>query len=263
MISVIIPMYNSEDTINPCIESVLKQTYKGKVEVIVVNDGSIDNSKTILEKIIKNNNSDIDIQLINKTNGGVSSARNTGLRIAKGDFIALLDSDDEWYPTKLEKQLDLFSNNDSDIDFLTCLRNNEVINFPYKFKNNLAKVTLKKLLIKVIGQTSTAVFKRKILTDVGFFDENQRYSEDANYWMRVSINHNMYILNENLVTTGGGKANFGESGLSSNLVAMEMGARKNIKDMYSVKQINKLEFCLYYSLAIFKFYIRKIKVALQ
>ena len=78
MVSVIIPMYNAESTIETCIDSVLKQTYKGKVEIIVVNDGSTDNSQVIVEELIRKNNSNINIQLINKENGGVSKARNTG-----------------------------------------------------------------------------------------------------------------------------------------------------------------------------------------
>ena len=64
-------MYNAESTIRTCIDSVLKQTYKGKMEIIVVNDGSMDNSGVIVEGIIKSNNSEIEIQLINKENGGV------------------------------------------------------------------------------------------------------------------------------------------------------------------------------------------------
>lgn len=263
LVSVIIPAYNASNTIVRALDSVYAQTYR-TIEIIVINDGSKDNTLSLIKQY-KESKENIDFKfiIIDKPNGGVSTARNAGLRVSKGDFIAFLDADDEWYQNKLERQLNVFSNNKLNIDFLTCLRNNEVINFPYKFKDKLAKVTLKKLLIKVVGQTSTAIFKRIILKDTGFFDENQRYSEDANYWMRISINHNMYIMNENLVTTGGGKANYGESGLSSNLVGMEMGARKNIQDMYNVKQINKIEFCFYYALAILKFNIRKIKVALK
>ena len=79
-------MYNSENTIEKCIDSVLHQSYKGKVEIIIVNDGSKDNSRQVVEEIIKNNSEDIDIILINKENGGVSTARNAGMKAANGDL---------------------------------------------------------------------------------------------------------------------------------------------------------------------------------
>ncbi|MFH4233663.1 glycosyltransferase family 2 protein, partial [Acinetobacter baumannii] len=85
-------------------------------------------------------------------------------------------------------------------------------------ENRYANISLKKLLFKVVGQTSTALFKRHILENTGFFDENQRYSEDANYWMRIAKNNKMIILNETLVETDN---DYGQNGLSSNLAQME------------------------------------------
>ena len=107
------------------------------------------------------------------------------MKIAQGDYIALLDSDDEWLPEKTEKQMKFLEN--QNIDFITSLWNNENITFPYKLHppNKLVKITLKKLLFQITRQTSTAIFKRKIFENTGFFDENQNYSEDANYWMRI------------------------------------------------------------------------------
>ena len=85
-ISVIIPMYNSKDTIKSAIESVLNQTYKEPIEIIVVNDGSKDGCEKIVEKMIINNQTNRTIKLINKPNGGVSSARNRGIKEASGDI---------------------------------------------------------------------------------------------------------------------------------------------------------------------------------
>ncbi|WP_276382068.1 glycosyltransferase family 2 protein [Flavobacterium sp. H4147] len=258
-VSVIIPMYNSESTIEKCVKSVLDQTYDGQLEILIVNDGSIDNSEKIVDKLISENNSKKIIKIINKKNGGVSSARNIGLNAAKGDLIALLDSDDEWFKNKLDIQIPYLKNRD--FDFVATCRNDEKIGFPYKVINDeYAEIKLKKLLIKVVGQTSTVLFKRKILTNTGNFDENQKYSEDANYWMRISLNNKMIILNKSLVFTGGGKPAVGFSGLSANLEAMEEGVHKNIREMYSLGEINFLEFQLIRLFSKIKYLRRKIKV---
>ena len=89
-VSVIIPVYNVQEYIVECIESVMMQDLK-EIEVIVVNDGSADNSISNIQNIIDNNRN---IHLINKINGGLSSARNTGLLHAKGEYVLFLDSDD-------------------------------------------------------------------------------------------------------------------------------------------------------------------------
>ena len=111
MISVIIPMYNSKDTIKSAVESVLNQTYSEPVEIIVINDGSKDGCEKIVEEIILNNQTNRTIKLINKPNGGVSSARNRGIKEASGDWIAFLDSDDIWLPEKLQKQVNEIEKN--------------------------------------------------------------------------------------------------------------------------------------------------------
>lgn len=89
-VSVIIPVYNVEKYLEECIESVLKQTYKN-LEIILVDDGSKDNSGNICDEYAKK---DERIKVIHKTNGGLSDARNAGIDIAKGEYITFLDSDD-------------------------------------------------------------------------------------------------------------------------------------------------------------------------
>jgi len=258
MISVIIPMYNAEKTVIKALDSVKFQTYDlGEFEIIVINDGSTDESNVLVENYIKAN-SEINIQLINQVNSGVSKARNTGLKLAKGDYIALLDSDDEWLPNKTERQMFFLKN--KEVDFITALRNGEKIWFPYKTgENNLAKMSLRKLLVRVDGQTSTSIFKRKVLENTGFFDENQKYSEDANYWMKISKNNRMYILAEELVFTGGGKKSFGVSGLSANLPEMEKGIQKNLNEMYESKRISYFEYILFFLFSRVKFFVRILK----
>ena len=261
MISVIIPVYNAEKSIEKSLISIKNQTWEGVFEIILVNDGSSDRSKTIIENY-QQNHQDQNIILINQENRGVSKARNAAMKIAQGDYIALLDSDDEWLPEKTEKQMKFLEN--QNIDFITSLWNNENITFPYKLHppNKLVKLTLKKLLFKITGQTSTAIFKRKIFENTGFFDENQNYSEDANYWMRISEKNQMYLLPEKLVIAGNGKKSFGFSGLSANLKEMEKGIQKNIWEMYQTKRINFPEYLFYFVISKLKFAIRPLRAKL-
>lgn len=245
MISVIIPMYNSENTIIDTLNSVKVQTLGIKeFEIIVINDGSTDRSQSLVEEYIKEN-PEMNFQLLNQANKGVSGARNSGLKIAKGEYIALLDADDAWMPEKTERQLTYFENKSLNIDFLATKGNDKEILYPYKIDhNNLAEVTFRKLLIRTEILAPTVLFRRKVLENTGFFDDHQKYAEDVNYWMRASLNNKMYILNESLVFVGGGKRTFGVSGLSANLSAMEKGFIKNLKEMYRLKNINSLQYLL-------------------
>ncbi|HOA81558.1 MAG TPA: glycosyltransferase family 2 protein, partial [Defluviitaleaceae bacterium] len=103
MFSVVIPLYNKELSIGNTIQSVLDQTYQ-EFEIVVVNDGSTDNSLQIVEQI-----NDPRIRIINKPNGGVSSARNRGIKEAKSEWIALLDGDDLWTPNYLIEMKNLIN----------------------------------------------------------------------------------------------------------------------------------------------------------
>ncbi|WP_294267855.1 glycosyltransferase family 2 protein [uncultured Chryseobacterium sp.] len=244
MISVIIPLYNAEKTILSALDSIKAQTVdKKEFEIIIVNDGSTDGSKEVVELFIREN-PDLNIKFLEQSNTGVSKARNSGLRIASGQYIALLDSDDEWLPEKTEKQLALLTDKNISVDFIATRRNNNKILLPYRVKNNIAEITFKKLLLRNEAQPSTVIFKRKVLENTGFFNEDQRYAEDLNYWMKISRNNKMYILNESLLIAGGGKRTFGVSGLSADLSAMEKGFQRNLKEMYALKNINFIQYLL-------------------
>lgn len=112
-ISIIVPVYNSEKYLKKCIESIMNQTYK-KIEIIIVNDGSTDNSINIIEELKK---IDSRIVLINQTNAGVSSARNTGLDYAKGEYVTFVDSDDFIDEKLYEKMIENFEEN---VDIVCC-----------------------------------------------------------------------------------------------------------------------------------------------
>ena len=97
LVSIIVPVYNAEHTVGETINSVISQTYLNW-ELIIINDGSIDNSANIISSF-----SDSRIKYIAQYNGGVAHARNAGIGIARGEYIAFLDSDDLWESSKLEK----------------------------------------------------------------------------------------------------------------------------------------------------------------
>lgn len=111
LISIIVPYYNNENYIKKCIESLLEQTY-ANIEIILVDDGSTDNSLKICNSYAKN---DQRIKIIHKNNGGISSARNSGLEIAKGDYIGFVDSDDFIENNMYELMLDDILKNKTDI----------------------------------------------------------------------------------------------------------------------------------------------------
>ncbi len=257
-ISVIIPVYNAESTVKIALDSVKNQTY-GAFEIIVINDGSTDGSESMILNYIKENPT-LNILYIKQENGGVSSARNAGLRAASAPYIALLDADDEWLPQKTARQMEVFMKNPL-VDLLGTARNGNKILWPYFVKEDrLAAVTFRKLLIRNELQPSTVIFRRKIPVNTGYFDDNQRYAEDMNYWLRASEKSSLYILENSLIVAGGGKRSFGVSGLSSNLWAMHRGFVKNLNEMFQTKRINFFEYkmlLLLYKLKLFFLLLRK------
>lgn len=256
MISVIIPLFNAENSIGKALVSIANQTWKGDFEIIIVNDGSTDNSKSVVENYIQNNPSS-SILIINQENGGVSNSRNTALKIATGDYIAFLDADDEWYPQKTERQIEIFENNKIDIDFLSCRRKFHKILFPYRSnKDQLASISFRKLMFRNEVHPSTVIFNREILENTGYFDCDQRYAEDVNYWLKISKRNKMYILNEELIVAGDGKRTFGKSGLSANLPEMEKGFQKNLSEMLKLKRINTIDYGVYFIFYKLKFILR-------
>jgi glycosyltransferase involved in cell wall biosynthesis len=257
-ISVIIPVYNAQNTIVRAIESVINQTVK-PFEIIIINDGSTDKSKEIVEEFIRIINPQaINIKLINKENGGVSSARNQGFYHSKGSLFALLDSDDIWSPEKLERQLEILELN-PEIDFLGCARNNEKLSILGKKIDSLHQSTVKELLIKMHPQTSTAIFKRKLYDDFGGYNEDMTHAEDGNLWIHYCSKSKFYYLPESLVITGEGKPSFGHSGLSANLRAMQLGNDFMLINAMKEKIISKSFFCLIYALSKVK-YIRRLLI---
>lgn len=257
-VSVVIPMYNSEKTIVKALNSIKNQTALGLIhEIIIVNDGSTDNSLNIVKEYIKNNK-DMPIVIIDESNAGVSAARNTGMKIAKGSWISLLDSDDEWLPRKIEIQMQIIQDYPQ-IDFLGGDIDDKGLKILWKKINGLYKANIKDVCLKMFPQTSAAIFKRSIFKKIGGYDENQSYAEDGNYFLKICSHYNYYHLPVQMVCYGGGKPGFGCSGLSANLKGMYEGNLKNIKEL---KRESIISGSFYIFLRVFYWmkYVRRILI---
>lgn len=244
MISVVIPVYNGENTIVKCIMGVINQTKSELIEeIIVVDDGSTDNTVLFVRKI-----DDKRIRIISKSNGGVSSARNVGIKECKAEWIALLDSDDVWDEYKIEAQIIRIKEH-PEIKFIGCNRNNENVRIGTKVDNDLYALTLKNILLKNWPHTSTALIKKTVFDEVGLFNEDMKYAEDGDMWNRIAIKYPLYYISISYELAGGGKKSYGERGLSSNIRAMHEGNMRNYRILKNNKNIS---FTYYVFLNIFE-----------
>lgn len=186
LISIIIPTYNRGQWISKTINSVLNQTYR-KFEIIVIDDGSTDNTSNILNEFVKSNSN---IRYFKKINGGCSSARNLGLKYAKGELIAFLDSDDQYLPNALEVlQQALAKDRKANFAYSPSIEVNEngteSINFPAAAaKPEYFAVEHFKTFN---ARPGSVLYKREIFKKVHGFNENFKYNEDSDFLQRVAI----------------------------------------------------------------------------
>ena len=195
MISVIIPVFNREKFVAKAIDSVLSQTLLPD-EIIVVDDGSTDGTIDILRSYHDK------IKTISIANSGVSKARNEGIKASRGRWIALLDSDDIWHPTKLEEQIAYHERNNT----IMISHTNE------KWMRNDKEIKQKKTHAKPQGwcfeenldfckiAPSTIMIARKVFEEVGYFDEDLEVCEDYDLWLRILKNYELGLV-ENILTT--------------------------------------------------------------
>lgn len=183
-VTVIIPTYNRAATLPRAIDSVLRQTH-ADLELLVVDDGSTDDTPAVMESL-----NDPRIRFLRQPeNRGVAAARNRGLRAARGDFIAFLDSDDEWLPDKLERQLARFAALPEEVGLLytgvetIAADGHRSIQAPEARGDVYPQLLLRN---KVHGGGSNAMIRRCVIATVGFFDETLPAIEDYDYWLRVA-----------------------------------------------------------------------------
>jgi glycosyltransferase involved in cell wall biosynthesis len=183
-VSVVIPAYNAAWCVGKAIDSVLAQDC-GDREVIVVNDGSTDDTISVLTGY-----GDA-IRVIDQRNGGMSNARNAGIRTARGEFIAFLDSDDWWLPGKLTRQVELLRGR-PDLGFCSCAA--RVEDMEGRLLNLWACPTWQEPFVAhlfgsgadVPGSCSAVLARRALVVQVGAFDETLRGAEDPDLWIRLA-----------------------------------------------------------------------------
>ncbi|MDR2407261.1 MAG: glycosyltransferase, partial [Bacteroidales bacterium] len=227
---------------------------------IIVNDGSTDNSLDLVAKY-KNEHEELNICIINKVNGGVASARNAGIKVAKGEFIALLDSDDEWLVNKLKTIMPYFNN--KEIDCIGSSRNGRILKCGFKTIKKTTQIYPHDLVFRWNPQTSSVVFRKSIVEKIGLYNENMKYAEDGEYWLRIAHYCRFFVIPDSLVITGGGKHDYGESGLSGNLKKMHIGELKAIYSAYNMRAITLFSYYLARIFAMLKYMRRKIFVAMR
>jgi len=183
-VSVIIPAYNQANFIDKAIESVLRQTYQD-FEIIIINDGSEDNTEEIVKSY-----SDFRIHYIcHANNMGVSEARNIGIRASRGDYIALLDSDDEFLPERLGKQVQLLQKESSEIGVVCSWLFNIDKKGNYISKRCLPKkdgYIYEDLLSTNPISVPTMLIRKECFEKVGIFDNLLDGQEDWDMWIRIA-----------------------------------------------------------------------------
>jgi glycosyltransferase involved in cell wall biosynthesis len=248
-VSVILPTYNRANLVGNAIESILQQTYKN-IEIIVVDDGSTDETPNALSRF------GAQIKVTYQKNAGPSAARNRGIAEAKGEIVAFLDSDDQWLPTKIERQVAVLQRADSSVPCCVCNAELRFAGRPSRtsFRNacldpaqqeGLWTNTTEVLTDRYLFFNQVAAVRRSALEQVGGFNESLRFLEDYDLALRLSLLGPFAFIKEPLVIWNEGS----EGSLSAEaarkmagLRKIELKIRENVlKDLSTKGENNPLE----------------------
>ncbi len=197
LVSVILPTYNRCNLLKRAIESVLSQTYKN-LELIIINDASTDKT----EEVVNNYNDNRVKYFKNKENKGLSFNRNLGIKKSRAKYVAFLDDDDEWLPTKLKKQMALIKKSKFNPMLVYCWMqyksgDGELLHTRKpEYKGNIFKDTLVR---QPIGNGSTWLVKKEVFNKIGYFDEDLSRGIDGDLIRRLTINYSIDYVDEVLV----------------------------------------------------------------
>lgn len=221
MVSVIITTFNRRSYLKAAVGSVLAQNYHDK-EIIVVDDGSRDGSADELLGL--------PLRYVWKENGGISSARNLGISLAKGDFIAFLDVDDLWKNDKLSVQMRLMKEQAGLISYTdeVWIRNGKKLNQGHRHRKYSGLIYQHCLPLCIISPSSV-VIDRRIFDAVGLFDESLPVCEDYDMWLRITCCYPVLFVDRPLIVKQGGHADQ----LSRRFEAMDRFRIKSLAKMLS------------------------------
>ncbi len=199
VVSIIIPTYNRANWIAEAVESVLNQTFRD-FELLVVDDGSTDETPEVLEPFFHQ------LIYIAQPNRGVSAARNTGIKHARGDYLCFLDSDDLWKPRKLEIQLEEMTRHPEFRMSYTdevWIRRGRWAN-PKKRHQKYSGWIFENLLPLCIISPSSVLIARSVFEEVGLFDESLPAGEDYDLWLRIGSRFPILFIPQKLIVKRGG-----------------------------------------------------------
>ncbi|MBB3302472.1 glycosyltransferase involved in cell wall biosynthesis [Rhizobium sp. BK077] len=204
LVAVVIPAFNASTYIERTLRSAMRQTYAA-LEIIVVNDGSTDDTAKLVEQIAM---SDSRIRLLSTPNRGVAAARNTGIEASSGQFVAFLDADDLWHPTKIEKQvkaLNRLSSHWAAVYTLHYIINedDEIIR-PGSSDVARGYIYARHLNVKYIGNGSALLVRRNAALAIGGFDSSYAAAgmggcEDLDFELKLAARHFIEVVPERLV----------------------------------------------------------------
>ena len=235
LVSIIIPSYNRASLLLEAIDSVFNQTFED-FELIIIDDGSTDETAATLKKISR------PFLYRFQENQGVSSARNHGLLLTQGKWIAFLDSDDLWLPKKLETQLEFFSQNPAALICQTeeiWIRNGRRVNPQkkhQKFSGDIFDPSLKLCLVS----PSAVMIERELFDRVGCFDESLPACEDYDLWLRISSQFPIYLIENPLVVKRGGH----QDQLSRTTPALDRFRIQALTKLLNSRQLNSCQYAL-------------------
>jgi glycosyltransferase involved in cell wall biosynthesis len=193
LVTAIVPVYNGSAFLKETIGSILNQTYPN-VEIVAVDDGSLDNSRDIIASYGN------DIRLISQKNAGVAAARNTAIKHANGDYIALLDQDDIWLPNKIGRQVEVFLKKpETVLVWGGAVRSNkgwtnDVNTSEYHLQRE--SYGIRGLLLHNRIDALTAIFRRDVALKLGGFDILAPPSDDWDLWIRLAASGPIAYLAE-------------------------------------------------------------------
>jgi glycosyltransferase involved in cell wall biosynthesis len=201
LVSVVIPTYNRWPMIAEAVQSVLSQTFKA-FELIIVDDGSTDNTTRLLRSY------DSRLKIFSQPRAGVAAARNAGVAMSRGKYIAFLDSDDLWSPAKLEIQADFMELN-SGVHICQTeeiwIRRGLRVNPTSRHRKPAGDIFQRSLELCLVSP-SAVMMTKELFYWSGGFDESFPVCEDYDLWLRIAVDHPVFLINSPLVTKRGGHA---------------------------------------------------------
>lgn len=263
-ITIVIPVYNSASTIIESVESVVREctTNSYSWELILVDDGSLDNSVELINQYVDNSLFMENITVVCQPNGGAAVARNVGLRMAKGDFIAFNDSDDRWLNGKLKLQMDYLKKN-TDVVMISGVFGHDNLSRLKKI-NNGTVIKIDDQVLKNYFSPPATIIRSSILKKSGFFYEEMCYAEEGYFFNNIVYFGKSVVVNQTVAEPISFKKRWGDSGLSGNLIKMEQGELFNIYSAYKFGYIsfNRYLFAMIFSTIKFfrRWFISKIRI---